>query len=147
MNDRTFKKYYLFIFGCAFIDAQAVLWSWQALQASYCGGFSCRGAQALSAQSSVVAARGLSSCGFWALEHRLKSCVHRLRAPLHVRSSQIEPVSPTLAGQFFTSGPPGKPSDQTLDIEFHEFLSVVYFSDSCKSYCTGLYIQNHVYLV
>ena len=32
-------------------------------QASHCGGFSCCRAQALGAQASVVAARGLSSCG------------------------------------------------------------------------------------
>ena len=31
------------------------------------GGFSCRGARALGVRASVVAARGLSSCGMWAL--------------------------------------------------------------------------------
>ena len=40
---------------------------------SHCGGFSC-GAQALSAQASVVVACGLSSCGSLSLEHRLGSC-------------------------------------------------------------------------
>ena len=43
-------------------------------RASHCGGFSCCGAQALSARASVVAARGLSSCGWWALERMLSSC-------------------------------------------------------------------------
>ena len=42
--------------------------------ASHCGGFSCCGAQALGARASVVAARGLSSCGSRALECRLSSC-------------------------------------------------------------------------
>ena len=42
--------------------------------ASHCGGFSCCGARALGAQASAVVARGLSSCGSWALEHRLSSC-------------------------------------------------------------------------
>ena len=42
-------------------------------QASHCGGFSCCGARALGAQASVVVARGLSSCGLQALEHRLSS--------------------------------------------------------------------------
>ena len=28
----------------------------------------------LGAKASVVAARGLGSCGFWALEHRISSC-------------------------------------------------------------------------
>ena len=40
---------------------------------SHCAGFSC-GARALGAQASVVVVLGLSSCGSWALEHRLSSC-------------------------------------------------------------------------
>ena len=43
-------------------------------RASYCGGFSCCGGPALGAWASVVAARGLSSCGSRALERRLSSC-------------------------------------------------------------------------
>ena len=39
------------------------------VQASHRGVFSCCGAQAL-----VIAAHGLSSCGFWALEQRHNSC-------------------------------------------------------------------------
>ena len=39
-----------------------------------CVGFSCCGARALGAWASVVVARGLSSCGLWALERRLSSC-------------------------------------------------------------------------
>ena len=43
-----------------------------------CAGFSLRGfscgAQALGVRASVVVVRGLSSCGLWALEHRLSSC-------------------------------------------------------------------------
>ena len=34
----------------------------------------CCGAQALGTRTAVVAARGLSSCGTWALECRLSSC-------------------------------------------------------------------------
>ena len=37
------------------------------VRSSHCGGFSFCGAQALGARASVVAARGLSSCGVWAL--------------------------------------------------------------------------------
>ena len=44
----------------------------------HCGGFSRCGARALGTRASVVVARGLSSCGFPALEHRLSSCVHGL---------------------------------------------------------------------
>ena len=42
--------------------------------ASHCGGFSYCRARALGARASVVVALGLSSCGLWALEHRLSSC-------------------------------------------------------------------------
>ena len=41
--------------------------------ASHCRGFSCCGARALGVWASVVVARGLSSCGSWALELRLSS--------------------------------------------------------------------------
>ena len=34
----------------------------------------CSGAQAPGTRAAVVVARGLSSCGLWALEHRLSSC-------------------------------------------------------------------------
>ena len=43
-------------------------------RASRCSGFSCRRARALGVWASVVVARGLSSCGLWAPEHRLSSC-------------------------------------------------------------------------
>ena len=42
--------------------------------ASHCSGFSCYRAQALGTWTSVVAARGLSSCGSQAVERRLSSC-------------------------------------------------------------------------
>ena len=38
------------------------------------------------AWAAVFVARGLSSCGFWALEHRLSSCMN-LVAPWRVGSS------------------------------------------------------------
>ena len=41
--------------------------------ASHRGGFSCCGARTLGTRASVVVARGLSSCGSWALERRLSS--------------------------------------------------------------------------
>ena len=42
--------------------------------ASYCSGFSGCRAQALGAQVSIVASRGLGSCGSLALEHRFNGC-------------------------------------------------------------------------
>ena len=71
------------------------------------GGFSCLGVWA-----PVTPARGLSSCGSWAPGHRLNSC--GAQALLHcgmwgLPRSGMEPVSPALAGGFFTTDPPGKP--------------------------------------
>ena len=53
-------------------------------------------------------AHGLSHCGFWALEHGLNS---RGTQDWLLRGmwDQMEPVSPALAGRFFTTEPPGKP--------------------------------------
>ena len=58
----------------------------------------------LVSRASVVVANGLGSCGSWALEHRLGSCVHGLSCSLGcgVFLAGIEPTSLTLAGGFFT---------------------------------------------
>ena len=63
--------------------------------------------------ASVVAAHGLSSCGFQALQHRLSSCVYELSCSaawgIFPRAG-IEPMSPALeADRFFTTESPGKP--------------------------------------
>ena len=79
--------------------------------ASHCGGFSCCGAQALGAWASVVAARGLSSCGSRALERRLSSCGARaqlLRGMWDLLGPGLKATSPALAGGFLTTAPPGK---------------------------------------
>ena len=65
------------------------------------------GARALGAQASAVAARGLSSCGSWALEHRLSSCSARA-GMWDLSGPGIEPISPAVAGGFLTTVPPGK---------------------------------------
>ena len=65
----------------------------------------------LGARATVVGARGLSSCAFWALKHRLNSC-GALASLLHgmwdLPGSGIEPLSPAMAGGFFTTESPGK---------------------------------------
>ena len=75
--------FFSFFFGCAGSSLlhAGFLYLWRAgatlrcgAWASHCDGFSWCGAQALGMRASVVAARGLSSCGLWALEHRLSSC-------------------------------------------------------------------------
>ena len=73
--------------------------------ASHCNGFSCYGAQVLGFMS-------LSSCDSKTLEHRLNSCsapAQLLCNMWDLSGSGIEPVSPALAGGFFTTEPPGKP--------------------------------------
>ena len=80
--------------------------------ASHCSGFSCCGAQALSAWASVVVARGLSSCGLRALERRLSSYgaqAYLLCGMWDLPGPGLEPVSPALAGGLPTTAPPGKP--------------------------------------
>ena len=74
--------------------------------------------------SSVVVAHGLSSCGLWALEHRLSSCGTRaslLRGMWDLPRPGLEPVSLALAGRFLTTVPPGKPL--YLDCFNHLILS------------------------
>ena len=54
---------------------------------------------------------GFSSCGSWALEHRLSSCGARAQL-LHgmwgLPGPGLEPMCPALAGGFLTTVPPGK---------------------------------------
>ena len=70
--------------------------------------------------ASVVAAHELSSCGSPALEHRLNSCgtgTQLLCSTWDDPRSGIKPVSPALAGEFFTTDPPEK-----LQIYYFNFL-------------------------
>ena len=78
-----FNLFIYFFFGCigSLLLRAGFLWLRRAVatlhcgvRASHCGGFSCCGAWALGARASVVAARGLSSCGSQALERRVSSC-------------------------------------------------------------------------
>ena len=62
--------------------------------------------------ASVVAVSGLSSCGSWALEYRLNSCGSQallLHDMWDLPRPGIKPMSPALAGRFFTTEPPEKP--------------------------------------
>ena len=58
-----------------------------------------------------------SSCGSWALERRLSSCgawaqlLHGMKDP---PGPGLEPVSPSFAGGFLTTAPPGKPPTGTF---------------------------------
>ena len=55
---------------------------------------------------------GLSSCSSWALEYRLSGCgtwAQLLLSMWDLPGPGIKPLSPALAGGFFTIEPPGKP--------------------------------------
>ena len=113
--------FYFYFFGCvgSLLLRVGFLWLWQAgatlhcsTRASHCGGFSCCGARTPGARTSVVVARGLSSCGSQALEHRLSSCgalASLLRGMWDLPGPGLEPMCPALAGGFLTTAPPGKP--------------------------------------
>ena len=74
-----------------------------AVQAFHCGGFSYCGARDLGCVC-------FSSCGSQPLEHRLHSCVQaQLLRSMWDLPGGAEPVSPALAGGFFTTERPGKP--------------------------------------
>ena len=69
--------------------------------------------------ASVVVAHELSSCSTWALEHRLNSLgswAQLLCSMWDLPRSGPEPMSPGLAGRFFTTEPPGTPTKQLLSI-------------------------------
>ena len=85
--------------------------------ACYCGGFSCCRVQALEHG-------GFSRCSMWGqqlqllgLEHRLDRCgawAQLLHGSWGLPRSEIKPVSPAVAGEFFTTEPPGKPLPHVL---------------------------------
>ena len=91
----------------------------------YCMGFS------LGAQASVVVAPGHSHCITRGL---------LLRGMWNLHRSGMEPVSPSLAGGFFTTEPPGKPWDLYFYGEYlkhicnnHTHYHVVYVENKIAS--------------
>ena len=97
--------------------------------------------------ASVVAARGLNSCGSQSLEYRLNSCgaeAYLLHCIWDLPGSGIEPVSPALAGRFSTTEPLGKPCRPALNqatylecstnIFFH-LLSLQFIPSTLKYVC------------
>ena len=97
----------LFVAVCSLLIAVASLVAEHGLQ-------SC-GLQQLQYAGSAAVARGLSSCGSWALER--SSCgaqAQLLRGMWDLPGPGIEPVSPALAGGFLTTTPPGKSNSLPL---------------------------------
>ena len=80
----------------------------------WCAGFSLRWLLLLQSMGSRRA--GFSSCGSWALEHRLSSWGARaslLHGMWDLPGPGLEPMSPAFAGGFLTTVPPGKSSTHT----------------------------------
>ena len=69
--------------------------------------------------ASVVVARGLSDWGSRALGHWLSSCstwAQLLHGMWNLSGLGIQPVSPALVGEFFTTELPGKPYFSSFEI-------------------------------
>ena len=114
----------LFGFGCAGSLLLHWLFSQRAGVTLHCvvqasrSGFFCCGAQTQGRQTSVVAARGLSSYGSQALEHRRNSYGQRaelLHSMWDPPGSGIQLEPPALMGGFLTTGPSGKPLTSHMD--------------------------------
>ena len=109
------SKIYIFILLLAILGlcCSAGTFSSCGTQASHYGGFSYCRAQALECV-------GFSSRGLQALEHRLSSCGSQacvLHSIWDLSRPGIEPtVSLALAGRLFTTGPPGKPSSESVSV-------------------------------
>ena len=80
--------------------------------------------------ASVVAARGLNSCGSRALEHRLSSCAltQLLCGMWDLPRPGIEPVPSEVAGGVLTPEPPGKPPTRILTPQKAIISSVPYIN-------------------
>ena len=126
-------KFYLFIFwlrwvfvaarGLSLVAVSGLLIEVASLVAEH--GLQAHGLQQLWHASSVVVARGLSSCGSRALERRLNSCGARaqlLCGMWDLPVPGLEPVFRALAGRFLTTVPPEK-SLQLLFV-FENFILV-----------------------
>ena len=95
-----------------FLQLQQVGLSICSVRASHCNSFSCCRAQA-------VEYAGFGSCSSQALEHRLNTCgswADLLLSMWDLPRPGIEPVSPALAGRFFTTEPTGKPPKWHLKV-------------------------------
>ena len=107
---------------------QGLLPRWGAW-ASHCGGFSCCRVWAPGPQTSAVAAHGLSSCGIQA---------QFLQGMWDLPGPGVKPVSPALAGGFFTTEPPGKVSLESLNLK----MTLKKIKNSQKSAITVFKVWN-----
>ena len=97
--------YRLLTAGASFVAEHTL----QGVQASHCRGFIC-------CRAHTPGRAGFSKCSSQAPGYRLSSCgtkAYLLQDMWDLPGSGIKPMSPALAGRFFTSEPPGKSHDIT----------------------------------
>ena len=115
--------------ACSLVACACFLSRWLFLWST--GSRAC-GLQQLLHVGSVVVAPGLQSTGSIAVVHGLSCSVV---CGIGLPQSGIKPVSPALAGRFFTTKPLGKPSLTILKNCFHV---LIYKSDNYSTYLIGL---------
>ena len=97
----------------------------------------CAGFSLVVAGGYCCSSAGFNSCGSWALGHTLNSCgtlAQLLCGTWDLPGLGIEPMSPALAGRFFTTEPPGKPPKHLVSLSFSgvwEWLSWTIVSGGC----------------
>ena len=82
---------------------------------------------------------GLSRCGSGALERRLYTCGTRaqvLRGFWDLPGSGIKPMSPALAGEFFTTEPAGKSKNSSISFQHTPKVASVL----CRGLCVYVFI-------
>ena len=92
---------------------------------------------------------GFSSCGLWALEHKLSSCgaqAQLLCGMWDLPGPEIEHVSPALAGRFLTNAPPGKPFQVNLFFFFNIFIEYNCFTTVCQFLLYNKVNQLYIYI-
>ena len=126
-----YKSIYLFLFGCvgSSLLHAGFLWLHRAGATLLlrCAVFSLLWLLLLQSTGSRHA--GFSSCGSWALEHRLNRCGARaylLSIMWDLPGPGLEPVSPALAGGFLTTVPTGKSDHMVFLLQF---VNMVYHND------------------
>ena len=136
-----FSFVFFFLFGCigssllsaGFLQLRRV----GGYSSLWCVGFSLRWLLLLWSMgcrctASVAVARGLSSCGSWALERRLSSrgtLAQLLHGMWNLPGPGVEPMSPALAGGFLTTAPTGKSSNFLLiSCNIYFLFQILHFS-------------------
>ena len=126
-NISFFKKILIFVcagsslpHGLFSSSRKQGLLSSRSARASYCGGFSCWGARALGHA-------GFRSCGLRVLEHRFSTCGSQAWLLWGMWDlPEPKPMSPALAGGFFTTELSAKPRNISSSVKFSGNLEKFY---------------------